>query len=450
MSMENMIKSEVSDSLRPYQWRGVHFLVRQKSCLLADEMGLGKTVQVAVALSLLIPKSKYGRSLVVVPAALRINWEKEIDKWAPKLSVRRLRGDAKERFANYRLPINVLIASYEQIREDALSLSDLVHFDVVVLDEAQKIKNINSKTSLATRILQRDRSWAMTGTPIENSVQDLYAIFRFVKLNLLNQAMNKAEIHRHMKPYFLRRRKNDVMKDMPPIILQDIPLELSPKQEEAYMNVWNNRYELIKKGKSRISSVDIFSFITKLKQICNYDIESGESSKVEALKLIIDNLSAKEDKLIVFSQYVETLKQISEEINGKIAHEIYHGGLSEDARNSMITRFKEEEGPKVLLMSLKAGGVGLNIQEASSIVLFDRWWNPAVEEQAINRAHRFGRESVLQVFRFIVVDSVEERIISILEEKKDLFEQYVNKAEIAVIPRLDLNDLMKIIDLQTD
>lgn len=448
--MENMRLLELSNLLRPYQRKGVHFLVRQNSCLLADEMGLGKTVQVAVALSLLIPKSRYGRALVIVPAALRFNWEKEIDRWAPNLSVRRIRGDTQERFANYSLPINILIASYEQIRQDALPLSDMIRFDVVVLDEAQKIKNINSKTSLATRILQRDKSWAMTGTPIENSVSDLYAIFRFVKLGLLNQAMSKTEIHGHMQQYFMRRLKKDVLKEMPPIILQDFPIELTQKQEETYMNIWNNRYELIKKGKRRIATADVFSIITKLKQICNYDLESGESSKIEALKLIIDNLSAKEDKLIVFSQYVETLRHISKELNGEITHEIYHGGLSEDARNSMIARFREEQGPRALLMSLKAGGVGLNLQEASSVVLFDRWWNPAVEEQAINRAHRFGRKNVLQVFRFTVVDSIEERIINILEEKKALFDEYVNMAEIAAVRTLDLSDLMKIVDLQID
>ena len=450
MSMGSVKSSEISNLLRSYQWKGVHFLVRQKSCLLADEMGLGKTVQVAVALSLLLPKTRGGRALIVVPAALRINWEKEIDKWAPRLSVRRLQGDTQERFANYRLPINVLIASYEQIRQDALSLGSMVHFDIVVLDEAQKVKNLNSETSLAARILQRDRSWAMTGTPIENSVNDLFAIFRFVKSDLLNQAMNKVEIHRLMKPYFMRRYKKDVLREMPPIILQDIPIELSPQQEKAYMNVWNNRHELIKRGKKRVSITDIFSLITKLKQICNYDAESGESSKIEALKLIIDNLSGKEDKIIVFSQYVETLKQISKNLQGKIRHEIYHGGLPEDTRNEMLIRFKEEQGPRVLLMSLKAGGIGLNLQEASSIVLFDRWWNPAVEEQAINRAHRFDRKTILHAFRFTVVDSIEERIVNILDEKKSLFEEYINKAEIAELPSLGYSDLMKILDLQVE
>jgi SNF2 family DNA or RNA helicase len=413
-------------------------------------MGLGKTVQVAVALSLLIPKSKFGRALIVVPASLRINWEKEIEKWAPKLSVRRLHGDTRERFANYSLPFNVLIASYEQIRQDALSLSNMARFDVVVLDEAQKIKNINSETSFTVRILQRDKSWALTGTPIENSVDDLFAIYRFVNLGLLNHAMNKVEIHRSMKPYFMRRRKSSVLKEMPPIILQDIPIELSPQQRNTYMNVWNSRHGLIKKREGGVSSTDVLAVITKLKQICNYDIESGESSKIDALKVIIDNLSGKEDKLIVFSQYVETLKQISKSLKDKISHEIYHGRLSENVRNSVLTRFREEAGPKVLLMSLKAGGVGLNLQEASAILLFDRWWNPAVEEQAINRAHRFNRKRILQAFRFTVVDTIEERIVNILGEKQAIFEQYVNKAETAELPSLDLNDLMTILDLQVD
>ena len=423
--------------------------MRQSSCLLADEMGLGKTVQVAVALSLLIPKSKYGRALVVVPAALRGNWEKELGRWAPKLSVRRLGGDTRERFANYRLPINVLIASYEQIREDAEFLSNTVRFDVVVLDEAQRVKNIHSDTSLAVRILQRDRSWAMTGTPIENSVRDLLAIYRFVKLDLLNQAMSKSQIHQLMRPYFLRRRKRGVLSEMPPIIMQDIPVELSPQQEKAYMNVWDNRHKLVRGDKNLISSASIFSLITRLKQICNYDSVSGESSKIEALRLIIDNMSDKDDKMIVFSQYVETLKHIARNIEGKIAHDMYHGALSEDTRNRMIAGFQRQEGPRVLLMSLRAGGIGLNLQEASVVVLFDRWWNPAVEEQAIHRAHRFGREYPLHVFRFMVINSIEERIVSVLAEKKALFEQYVNEAEIAEMPRLDLTDLVRIAGLRT-
>ncbi|MFC1861732.1 DEAD/DEAH box helicase [Chloroflexota bacterium] len=450
MNVRNHLKPELSSLLRPYQRKGINFLLRKRGCLLADEMGLGKTVQVATALSLLIPKSNLGRALVVVPAALRMNWEQELGKWAPRLSVRRIRGDTQERHANYHLPINVLICSYEQVRQDSLFLSNEIHFDILVLDEAQRIKNVNSATALAVRTLRRDRSWAMTGTPVENSVNDLFSIFRFVKLGLLNKAMTKNEMHETMKPYFMRRRKRDVLKDMPPIILQDIPLELSEKQEQTYKEVWNNRYDILKGKKNRISSSDIFSLITKLKQICNFEPSTNESSKLEALKLIIDNLSNREDKLIVFSQYVETLKIISESLNSVIACDIYHGGLSENERNRVLTLFKNEQGPRILLMSLKAGGVGLNLQEASSIVLFDRWWNPAVEEQAINRGHRFGRTDVLHVFQFFVVNSIEERIINILSDKKSIIEQYVNQAEIAEIPDLNMKDLMNIVDVHID
>jgi len=152
--------------LRQYQWQGVQFLIDQGSGLIADEMGLGKTVQVAVALSLLLPGCKRSRALIVVPASLRLNWERELLKWASNLSVRRLQGDAEDRAAQYRLPINVLIASYEQVRDDALNISSEVHFDVVVLDETQRIKNAGSDTALACRTLRRDRSWTLDLPPI--------------------------------------------------------------------------------------------------------------------------------------------------------------------------------------------------------------------------------------------------------------------------------------------
>jgi SNF2 family DNA or RNA helicase len=442
-------RPELLELLRPYQREGVQFLLGDNSCLLGDEMGLGKTVQVCVALSWLIPRSESGRALVVVPAALRINWEEELCRWAPNLSARRLSGGPEERYANYCLPISVLIASYDQVRQDAVQLSSAVHFDVVVLDEVQKIKNVNSETSLATRLLSRDRSWAMTGTPIENSVDDLLAIFRFVKRDLLRPSMSKPEIHGLMKPYFMRRRKSDVLPEMPPIVLQDVTLEMLPHQRDSYAAVWDNRNELVRMHGS-ISSASIFSVITKLKQICNHDVRSGESAKMDALRLIVESLVGKDDKLIIFSQYVETLRWISDKLNNRIVHEIYHGGLPEDARNGIVGRFRDEPGPRAILMSLKAGGVGLNLQEASTVVLFDRWWNPAVEDQAISRAHRFNRKSILHAIRFLVADSIEERIERILGQKRLIFEQYVNQAEIAEVPKVSLDDLMRVIDVQAN
>lgn len=433
--------------LRPYQWQGVGFLLDQGSGLIADEMGLGKTVQVAVALSLLLPSCKRSRALVVVPASLRLNWERELFKWAPHLSVRRLQGDAEDRAAQYQLPINVLIASYEQLRDDALNMSSEVHFDVVVLDETQRIKNAGSGTALACRTLRRDRSWALTGTPIENRVDDLVSIYRFVYPTLLNLAMTRPEIHSRMKPFFLRRRKHDVLPELPRIIIQDIPLELAEKQRAAYDMVWMSRQKQIKESKRGASKTILLALITKLKQLCNFDPESGESSKFELLKVMIDGLSAPDDKIIVFSQYVETLKWLFSHLDTQIPLDIYHGGLREDEKSQIIERFKHKNGPRLLLMSLKAGGVGLNLDEASSVVLFDRWWNPAVEEQAIHRAHRFGREKVLHVMRFLVTDSIEERIAEVLEDKRELFERYVESAESAEIPIVTGDELMRILQL---
>jgi SNF2 family DNA or RNA helicase len=343
--------------------------------------------------------------------------------------------------------MNVLIASYEQIRMDSLIVSSEAHFDVVVLDEAQRIKNSNSDASLACRLLERDNSWALTGTPIENVKEDLVSIYRFIKPGLLRPSMSRTQMHMCMKPFFLRRRKKDVLPELPPIIVQDVPLDLDLPQREAYDRVWLSRYQKARAGKHGYSNTALFALLTQLKQLCNFEPKSGASSKLEALELIVDGLHSSEDKMIVFSQYVKTLQWLSIRLTAKVPHEIFHGGLNEDNKNAVIARFKSESGPRILLMSLKAGGIGLNLQEASTLVLFDRWWNPAVEAQAIHRAHRFGREKVLHVLRFLVVNSIEERIAELLKEKQVLFEEYIDLAESASLPTLSRDDLLRILEL---
>ena len=410
--------------LRPYQWEGIQFLVGNDAVLLADEMGLGKTVQIAVALEILRRKAKLTRALVVVPASLKLNWETELRRWAPSLSVQRIRGDAADRRAYYLLPINVLIVSYEEIRLDMIGASNDVCFDVVVLDEAQRIKNPDSKSSLACRLLNSRRSWALTGTPVENRLNDLISIFRFVKIGVLHQGLSRDEIHSRMHPFFIRRCKRDVLKDLPPIIDQEIPIELQGKQQDAYLRAWGSRGEGLDTSPDGFSSADLFAVITKLKQVCNYDRESGESAKLNVLMDLLNAQTAVGDKIIVFSQYVDTLKWLQLRIKD-IPLVIYHGGLSQLERENILDRFRRDPGPQCLLISLRAGGVGLNIQEASTVVLFDRWWNPAVENQAIQRAHRFGRERPLHVIRFIVLDSIEERISNIIVQKQKLFENYI-------------------------
>ena len=433
--------------LRPYQWEGVHFLLDKETGLLADEMGLGKTVQVAVALSMKLKTGRRRRSLVVAPATLRLNWARELARWAPDISVGVVRGGPEDRRAYYMLPYNVLVASYEQIRADFLRSTNATEYDIVVLDEAQRIKNANSETALACRVLRRDASWALTGTPLENRVGDLVGVYRFVCPGLLSTAMSRSEMHAAMQPFFLRRRKYDVLHQLPPIQFQDVYVELEGQQKQVYDALWESRVNLTHRGGSNNFISSMLALITRLKQVCNFDPVSGESSKREALGLIIDGLVSADHKLLVFSQYVKTLRWLAQEIAGTATVDIIHGGLPERDKDNAVFRFNNEPGPRVLLVSLKAGGVGLNLGEASHVVLFDRWWNPAVEEQAIHRAHRFERDRVLHVYRFLVADSIEDRIFTILGEKKELFDQYIEAADNAPVPPFSGWELENVLDL---
>lgn len=435
-----------SSALRSYQREGVAFLVRSQSALLADEMGLGKTVQTAIALGIVLRLKNCNRALVICPAALKLNWERELNRWTPNLVVRQLRGDSRERTALYMLPIQVLIASYEQIRIDASHLDELVHFDVIILDEAQRIKNESSATAFASRLLPRSRAWALTGTPVENKPQDLVSIFGFLKLGLIYAGMSRSEMHTRMRRYFLRRRKKDVLTEIPPMIAQDLPLELQGKQKEAYDNVWLAREAIAHPRRGQGAHANLLALITRLKQLCNFDPISDESVKLDTLKVILESLSKSTDKVIVFSQYVQTLEWLSERLPD-IPNNLYHGGQSESKRDAALSSFRSLDGPRVLLVSLKAGGVGLNLQEASVVVLFDRWWNPATEDQAVQRAHRFGRERPLHVFRFLVTNSIEQRIATVLAEKRIIFQEYVELADNAAVKAFSEGELYRILDI---
>ena len=415
--------------LRPYQWEGVHFLATRNAALLADEMGLGKTIQTAVALA--ANKASLRRVLVIAPASLCLNWQRELEKWAPGLVVRRVIGDAEDRAATYRLQIRVLIASYEQIRSDVHGFDTDVSFDLIILDEAQRIKNPSSDISLACRLIPRERAWALSGTPLENRPADIISIFRFLKLGLLRHGMSRREIHERIADHFLRRTKAGVLPDLPPIIVQDLPLELGKGQRQVYNKVWASRFDEVRDKNGRASSANMLAILTRLKQTCNFDPETGESTKLDALQVLLDTISRESEKVLVFLQYVETLEWIGERID--MRHDIFHGALSQEQRDHIIAEFRQQPGPRALLVSLKAGGVGLNLQEASTVVLFDRWWNPATENQAIQRAHRFGKQTPLHVVRFLIIDSIEEKIEEILNKKQEIFDEYVEGARNAVI-----------------
>lgn len=420
-------KLRVPALLHGYQWEGVAFLYRSPSGLLADEMGLGKTVQAAVALALLMYAQKdINRALIVAPASLTTNWVEELEKWAPSLTVRRVQGDRQNREAFYLLPIPVLVASYEQIRLDGLDRIPSNSFDLIILDEAQRIKNRTSTTSLACRLLPRKRAWALSATPLENDESDIESILGFLEPSA-RQALPRSLLNKRLKSLMLRRKKSDVRGELPPVILQDIKIDLSSQQRNRYEDIWFSRKETIGYSTSSGNVVSaLLGLITRLKTICNFDESTGTSSKWDALQDIFDQ-AGNSARVLVFSQFVETLRWISERL--ELPHGFLTGSMSLAQRQASINEFKSNPAPRVLLVSLRAGGVGLNLGEATHVVLFDRWWNPAVEIQAIFRAHRFERKEPLHVIRFLVAGTVEERIAKILDQKEDLFDDVIESVE---------------------
>lgn len=436
-------KLRLPRALHEYQWEGVAFLYRSHSALLADEMGLGKTVQAAVALALLLHgQNEIRRALVVAPASLIANWLSELAMWAPSLTVRRVQGSAREREAFYLLPIPVLVSSYEQIRQDGLDRIPSDTFDLVILDEAQRIKNKHSTTALACCLLPRKRAWALSATPLENSVSDVAAILGFLDPSI-REHLGVRQLTERLESIMLRRRKRDVRGELPPVIVQDLKLELAPPQRLRYDDLWVNRWAEARINSSGDAGTVLLGLITRLKVICNLDAAANVSSKLDALRQICEG-AGKQARILVFSQFVETLKWVSDRV--ALPHDLVTGSMLDAKRQQVMHQFRMEPTPRLLLISLRAGGVGLNLGEATHVVVFDRWWNPAVEMQAIYRAHRFDRDEPLQVIRFLVADSIEERIADILDQKECIFEEVVEAPD-TVAQKFTIKELMKILDL---
>lgn len=434
----------VPKTLHDYQWEGVAFLYRSQSALLADEMGLGKTVQASVALALLLRARKdMNRALIVAPASLTINWMNELATWAPSLTVRRVQGGSQDREAFYVLPIPVLVSSYEQIRQDGLDRIPSNSFDVVILDEAQRIKNSHSATSLACRLLPRKNAWALSATPLENDPNDIASILTFLDPTI-RASQSGPGLSAQLETMMLRRRKSEVRGELPPVIVQDLRLELAPSQRMRYDELWTSRHKEASASAYDAGAI-LLALIMRLKIICNRDTETEASSKLDALREICDE-AGQDARILVFSQFVETLKWVSATLG--LRNDLLTGEMPVYDRQESIERFNTEPTPRVLLVSLRAGGVGLNLGNASHVILFDRWWNPAVEMQAIFRAHRFDRSEPLHVVRFMIVDTIEERIAAILDRKENLFEDVVEAAK-TTARGFTVQELMQILELSS-
>ncbi len=412
----------------PFQFEGVAFLYPRHAAILADEMGLGKTMQAITAIRLLLRRGEVRSVLLVCPKSLVTNWQRELNVWAPEVPVLVIEGEQARRAWQWQLAdVPLRLANYELLCRDR-DLLGPTRFDLVVLDESQRIKNLSGTTSEVVRSISRRRSWALTGTPVENSGDDLVAIFEFLAPGFLSPKTKPRRLGRLVGDYVLRRTKDEVLADLPPKLFRDAELELSPPQRAAYdLAEYEGLIRLTALG-AELSIQHVFELVLRLKQICNFDPAGGASSKLERLEADLEEIAGSGRKAIVFSQWVETIDRMLGPLE-RFGPLCYHGRIPQRRRDEVIRRFRDDPQAHVLLMSYGAGGVGLNLQFAGYVFLFDRWWNPAVEDQAINRAHRIGVAGPVTVSRFLVLDSIEERIDRILQEKRELFEAIFSGAD---------------------
>jgi len=437
--------------LRPYQKDGFSWLVflheLNSGGILADDMGLGKTVQ-AIAL-LQWAKSKYKRklNLVIAPTSVVPNWEREIKKFAPGLKTVVWQGPNRSQRAPELEKADVMITSYALLRRDE-ELLQALDLRYVILDEAQHIKNPMSQTARSAKKLASERRLALTGTPIENRLSELWSIFDFVSPGLLGQLkafeeriarpidrgdMETAQrLRATIKPFVMRRVKSDVAKDLPDKIEQEMIVPLAEDQAKLYKQILRQvrksvLSEVEKQGVSK-AQIQILAALTRLRQVAcdprlmklpDTDFDADDSGKLGALREIVDEAVDGGHRVLVFSQFVEMLNHIRAALDSDGVQYEYLDGSTKD-RIERVDRFNEDPSVPVFLISLKAGGTGLNLTGADTVVHFDPWWNPAVEDQATDRAHRIGQTKNVNVYKLIAAGTVEEKILELSAKKREL------------------------------
>ncbi len=437
-------------TLRPYQKEGFSWLVFLHGLatggILADDMGLGKTLQTIGLLLWLKNKNKKGLSLVVAPTSVVPNWKREIEKFAPSLRPLIWQGPDRHKHAESLKDVDVLITSYALIRRDEEFLQGL-DLKYAILDEAQHIKNPLSATARAAKRLQTERRLALTGTPIENRLSEIWSIFDFVSPGLLGslsefdekyvKPIDKGEesavnrLRAAIHPFVMRRTKGEVAQDLPEKIEQEMVVAMADGQGQLYEQILRQVRESVlseidQQGVAN-SQIQILAALTRLRQVAcdprllklEAEFDEEDSGKLSALRDLVQEATSGGHRVLVFSQFVHMLKLIREVLDEDQVSYEYLDGATKD-RQERVDRFNTDESLSVFLISLKAGGTGLNLTGADTVVHFDPWWNPAVEDQATDRAHRIGQRKVVSVYRLIAKGTVEEKILKLSEKKRTL------------------------------
>ncbi|HEU5470309.1 MAG TPA: DEAD/DEAH box helicase [Actinophytocola sp.] len=465
-------------TLRPYQVRGLSWLAFLSGLrlggVLADDMGLGKTVQ---TLALLLHDRGAGPNLLVCPMSVVGNWQREAARFAPELSVHVHHGSGRARDERPLHTADLVITTYAVATKD-VGLLGRVRWRRVVLDEAQNIKNSATKQSAAVRALPAGQRIALTGTPVENRLAELWSIVDFVNPGLLGPLAEFRErfavpIERHgdeaaagqlrriTGPFLLRRLKTDpaISSDLPDKIEMKVLCNLTAEQASLYQAVVDDMLVKIEGSEGIERRGLVLATMTKLKQVCNHPAHllkdgtrlPGRSGKLARLEEILEEVLAAGEKALCFTQFTEFGAMLERHLAVRFGREVcfLHGGTPKRRRDAMVAEFQADGGPPVFLLSLKAGGTGLNLTAANHVIHVDRWWNPAVEDQATDRAFRIGQRRDVQVRKFVSVGTLEERIDEMIEQKKSLSRMTVGTGE-NWLTELSTEELREVIALSTD
>ncbi len=463
--------STINAEMRPYQTEGYHFLAylteNRFGGVLADDMGLGKTLQTLAWLAWLrtpLPQTPDAKthppSLVVCPKSVTDNWRAEAERFYPSLRVRIWRGEPAEELITARETCDLIVINYSQLRFLSPTIAS-VPWLAAILDEAQYIKNPDSQTAQAARALQADHRLALTGTPIENRLLDLWSIFSFAMPGALgNRAhfirrfdgqedpLARRRLAARVRPFLLRRTKGQVAKDLPDRVEEDLLCEMEGDQKTLYRAELKRARQLILGLKSpkqlNEERFNVLTSLLRLRQICCHpalvdgSLREAESAKLLALEDLLEPLMEEGHKVLVFSQFVTMLDLLREKVKARAWQHFYLAGATEN-RGELVKKFQAAEGGAIFLISLKAGGFGLNLTAASYVVLFDPWWNPAVENQAIDRTHRIGQTSKVMAYRLLMKDSIEQKIRVLQKSKAALMDDVLGEERFS--QSLTLDDL---------
>ncbi|MFF0182919.1 SNF2-related protein [Micromonospora sp. NPDC005223] len=449
-------------TLRPYQRRGLAWLAFLQSLglggILADDMGLGKTVQLLALLAGDPPEA--GPTLLVCPMSLVGNWQREAAKFAPELRVHVHHGAERARGEGFAAAVreaDLVLTTYSVAARDAFELAG-VDWHRVVVDEAQAIKNAATRQAEAVRSLPARHRVAVTGTPVENRLADLWSIMQFANPGLLGPAATfrkrfaepierhgDAEVAERLRritgPFVLRRLKTDptIITDLPEKLEMEVVCNLTAEQAALYRAVVDDMMAKIESSDGIERRGLVLATMTRLKQVCNHPAQllhdgsalDGRSGKLERLDEIVDEVLAAGEKALLFTQYAEFGGMLRGHLSARTGREVLllHGGVGKAERDAMVTRFQSPQGPPLFVLSLKAGGTGLTLTAANHVVHVDRWWNPAVEDQATDRAFRIGQRRRVQVRKFVCAGTVEEKVAAMIADKRSLARSVVGSGE---------------------